>query len=208
MLAPVRLACVKPAASVRSEPGSNSQVHLRSCSRLVTSAKPLSSTVFLTSSKHIRLKRYPTPARLTAFQRKPLPRRDEFLKRDRQLSLFRTLPPDPLSSRPTNPTPKPRKDPAAHVSLPSDAIVKQRWVRDDRPKPIARSLKRISTSRQPACKARLELQFPCRAARPRGRDDRKSSAPASQQGGVRSRSPETNRSGRLKGPPSRRSTRI
>ncbi len=79
----------------------------------------------MTSSKHIRLKRYPTPARLTAFQRKPLPRRDEFLKRDRQLSLFRTLPPDPLSSRPTNPTPKPRKDPAAHVSLPSDAIVKQ-----------------------------------------------------------------------------------
>ena len=32
----VRLACVRPAASVRSEPGSNSQVVMRICARLVT----------------------------------------------------------------------------------------------------------------------------------------------------------------------------
>lgn len=34
---PVRLACVKPAASVRSEPGSNSQVGLETLNRLITS---------------------------------------------------------------------------------------------------------------------------------------------------------------------------
>ena len=33
---PVRLACVKPAASVRSEPGSNSQVGLETLNRLIT----------------------------------------------------------------------------------------------------------------------------------------------------------------------------
>ena len=33
---PVRLACVKPAASVRSEPGSNSQVGLETSNRLIT----------------------------------------------------------------------------------------------------------------------------------------------------------------------------
>src|SRR6201746_2317167 len=33
---PARLACVKPAASVRSEPGSNSQVGLETLSRLIT----------------------------------------------------------------------------------------------------------------------------------------------------------------------------
>src|SRR5258705_7953594 len=33
---PARLACVKPAASVRSEPGSNSQVGLETLNRLIT----------------------------------------------------------------------------------------------------------------------------------------------------------------------------
>src|SRR6195256_6471293 len=33
---PARLACVKPAASVRSEPGSNSQVGLETSNRLIT----------------------------------------------------------------------------------------------------------------------------------------------------------------------------
>ena len=33
---PVRLACVKPAASVRTEPGSNSQVGLETLTRLIT----------------------------------------------------------------------------------------------------------------------------------------------------------------------------
>ena len=33
---PARLACVKPAASVRSEPGSNSQVGLETTNRLIT----------------------------------------------------------------------------------------------------------------------------------------------------------------------------
>src|SRR3954452_15152328 len=36
MATPVRLACVKPAASVRSEPGSNSQVGLETSNRLIT----------------------------------------------------------------------------------------------------------------------------------------------------------------------------
>jgi hypothetical protein len=40
----------------------------------------------LTSSKHIRLKRASQPARLTTVRQRSL-KRDEFLKRDRQLSL-------------------------------------------------------------------------------------------------------------------------
>src|ERR1700753_741145 len=36
MATPRRLACVKPAASVRSEPGSNSQVGLETSNRLIT----------------------------------------------------------------------------------------------------------------------------------------------------------------------------
>ena len=52
----VRLACVKPAASVRSEPGSNSQVELRSFPDWSLSENPHESSVFLTSSKHIRSK--------------------------------------------------------------------------------------------------------------------------------------------------------
>ena len=44
---PARLACVKPAASVRSEPGSNSQVGLETSNRLITT--------FLTRSHHFLL---------------------------------------------------------------------------------------------------------------------------------------------------------
>ena len=59
-----------------------------------------------------------------------------FLKRDRQLSLYSRLKPtNPASAlantKPNDNSPK-RKDYAAHVSLPSDAIVKQQRVRDDR----------------------------------------------------------------------------
>ena len=60
----------------------------------------------------------------------PLQKRDEFLKRDRQLSLKASPPNQPLRSRKSaNPTARPRKDNAAHVSLPSDAIVKQQRIR-------------------------------------------------------------------------------
>jgi len=62
------------------------------------------------------------------------------LKRDRQLSLSRLQPTKPSlkASQPkAQPSkPKPRKDPAAHVSLPSDALVKQLGaLGDGRPEP-------------------------------------------------------------------------
>lgn len=89
----VRLACVRPAASVRSEPGSNSQVKSRIQCRLVT-------TLF---------RRVPsTPASSFSAQN------TMNLFRDRQSSLYV----HPLSEMN-------RKDPADHVSLSSDSIVKQ-----------------------------------------------------------------------------------
>src|SRR5271165_3679855 len=59
----------------------------------------------------------------------PCSRRDEFLKRDRQLSLSGHPRQSKLGKRiaPSQTKRKrPRKDNAVHVSLPSDAIVKQR----------------------------------------------------------------------------------
>ena len=86
----VRLACVKPAASVRSEPGSNSQVQLRSQSRLVTSTETSRALpLFLTSSKHIRLNAHTQPKPASRRSKAPItPNAMNFLKRDRQLSLL------------------------------------------------------------------------------------------------------------------------
>src|ERR1700739_1422552 len=61
-----RLACVKPAASVRSEPGSNSQVQLRSCPDWSLRRSPYARVAYSTSSKHIRPDLNPLD-RLTTF---------------------------------------------------------------------------------------------------------------------------------------------
>lgn len=53
---PARLACVKPAASVRSEPGSNSQVGLETLNRLITTfdeVPPLLAEANMLSAIHI-----------------------------------------------------------------------------------------------------------------------------------------------------------
>ena len=113
----VRLACVKPAASVRSEPGSNSQVVPHSAPpkgntagtsrfrcRLVTAQLPPGK--LSTSPKHTR------PA---AFQP---PGKDEFENVTARVSHDQTS--DPKAQRPT------RKDPAVHASSSSHSIVKQR----------------------------------------------------------------------------------
>src|SRR4029077_661969 len=48
---PARLACVKPAASVRSEPGSNSQVGLETLNRLITTFDEV-PPFFVSRSRH------------------------------------------------------------------------------------------------------------------------------------------------------------
>src|SRR5271165_458317 len=67
----------------------------------------------------------------------PCSRRDEFLKRDRQLSLSghpRQSKPGKLIAPSQTKRKRPRKDNAVHVSLPSDAIVKQRRLKDNQRK--------------------------------------------------------------------------
>ena len=151
--------------------------------------------VFLTSSKHIRLKSSNAPDRLTTFQRAIPQRRDEFLKRDRQLSLSQApaSEPHPAHRQTQIQTPKPRKDNAAHVSLPSDAIVKQQGQRQPAWSRSSPSRERIPLLRRSACKARPELEFHSLRQTFVRLDDRKTSDPASWQGGVSSRSPETHR---------------
>ena len=105
----VRLACVKPAASVRSEPGSNSQVVDNSKTSNPTdhSSSPTpKGRTYSTSPKHIR-------------SRPKRPKRDE----SGNVTVGKVLSPCPKARC----LPKAgRKDPAVHVSLSSDEIVKQR----------------------------------------------------------------------------------
>src|SRR5271165_6974398 len=128
----------------------------------------------------------------------PCSRRDEFLKRDRQLSLSghpRQSKPGKLIAPSQTKRKRPRKDNAVHVSLPSDAIVKQLRLKDDQRKASPLIPGRSGRPRGDP-PAKLDLNSKSSYPAPsRGRDGRKFSAPASQQGGVSSTSPETNRSG-------------
>jgi len=103
-------------------------------------------TLYLDEFQHIRREEKP---RQSASRRSGalLSKRDELSKRDRQLSL-RTpvLQPVPkLTPESQTDDLKPRKDPAAHVSLSSDAIVKQQGAEA----PTSKN----QTSRRPAAKA-------------------------------------------------------
>jgi len=73
--------------------------------------------------------------------------------------------------------PKSRKDPAAHVSLSSDAIVKQLGAEAPRTKTSSGATRRQSP---------VQARIPYDCALTQSGNDRKLSAPASQQGGVRS----------------------
>ena len=123
----VRLACVKPAASVRSEPGSNSQVVVNSKTqtRLITVADQASAR----SSRRV-------PNTSAPAQPESQPKRDE----SGNVTVGAVLSPHLKCSA----RPKPgRKDPAVHVSLSSDMIVKQR--RTARKPPRKRPAPRIRT---------------------------------------------------------------
>ena len=89
--------------------------------------------VFLTSSKHIRSQDPNQAARLTAFNPAHQPqKRDEF--RNVTVSCLFGLHHPNVATIHRNPDmTKPRKDPAAHVSLSSDAIVKQQRKRENHP---------------------------------------------------------------------------
>jgi hypothetical protein len=98
----VRLACVRPAASVRSEPGSNSQVELRfypdwSLSTLLTSSK---HCVHISRRKHDVLRKRDRQLSHTASPIKGTPARTY---RRPRLSFFRFN----CQTATTNPTPKP-----------------------------------------------------------------------------------------------------
>ena len=107
----VRLACIRPAASVRSEPGSNSQVELRTCSRPITTL-----TCLLTSSQA-----FPRAA-----PREKHSERFGLKKRRYRRSLVSALP------VPEGPA-KARKDSAAYVSLSSYSLVKEHDGKPHRP---------------------------------------------------------------------------
>jgi len=107
----VRLACVKPAASVRSEPGSNSQV-------VAQDLVPTSHNPGRTLARPSR--RVPNTSVPPSQSRK---RRDESENVTVGAVLSQRL------STPCRPSKASRKDPAVHVSLPSDEIVKQRGTR-------------------------------------------------------------------------------
>src|SRR5271165_2471091 len=112
--------------------------------------------------------------------------RDDCLwKRDRQWSRREPRQPGLKPSQ----RQAPRKDHAAHVSLSSDALVKQRGSNPAEADPIREP---CQVSRRHARKARPSPK-PTIAASSRGWEDRKPSVPTSQQGGAHPRSPETRR---------------
>jgi hypothetical protein len=106
---PVRLACVKPAASVRSEPGSNSQVGLETLNRLITT--------LLTRSHHSM------PIEIDMLSAIHIANNDgvTFSKRVPPKSFVRS---QPIESRSFLKI-ETRKDSAVHVSLSSSKLVKQ-----------------------------------------------------------------------------------
>src|SRR5208283_3257035 len=120
-------------------------------------------------------------ARLTTFPETSRPRSAMVSKRDRRSGLFSRPPPPTRSSLKAKPARQKvpgRKDHAAHVSLPSDAIVKQQWIEDLDP---------VSPTRRlggPRPRSSLELESPTQASLTRSRNVRKPSHPASQQGGA------------------------
>ena len=107
-------------------------------------------------------------------------KRDEFLKRDRQLSLRTSIPGPAPSSRPElNPTTKAPQGPRRP---------RLSFFRCDCQTARSRSPRsKNQTSRRPAAKAQPKPEFHIAALTPSG-NDRKFSRPASQQGGVRSES--------------------
>src|ERR1700679_2386677 len=113
---PARLACVKPAASVRSEPGSNSQVGLETSNRLITTFDevppyPLNAIHIANNAISIKrswcnlCKRVPPKSFVQPRHLKTL-----------SLQVIET-----------------RKDSAVHVSLSSSSLVKQPGAQDPLP---------------------------------------------------------------------------
>ncbi len=107
----VRLACVKPAASVRSEPGSNSQVVARDSNP--TSHNPGQTKV--------------RPSRRVPNTSVSRPTKNDQRDESENVTVGAVL--SQRLSTPCQPLKASRKDPAVHVSLSSDAIVKQRGTR-------------------------------------------------------------------------------
>jgi hypothetical protein len=100
----VRLACVKPAASVRSEPGSNSQVQLRSQSRQVTKRpNPKWPGLLIDEFQTHPLQKNPKQKPASPAFRRPALSQSAMnrLKRDRRWSLQRS----PARQRSSQPTP-------------------------------------------------------------------------------------------------------
>src|ERR1700760_406017 len=102
---PARLACVKPAASVRSEPGSNSQVGLETSNRLITT--------FLTRSHHFLLAE---ANKLSAIH---IADNDGVTFKTCTAEVFRPVPNDENRSFQLS---EARKDSAVHVSLSSSSL--------------------------------------------------------------------------------------
>ncbi len=112
----VRLACVKPAASVRSEPGSNSQVEGSASFQRFDRDWSLTISVLSRAAKNLLTSPKHTGPRSASRRRRP-----DGLDPNVTVKVL-SQPRNP--SRRTNR--KTRKDPAVHVSFSSDAIVKQR----------------------------------------------------------------------------------
>jgi hypothetical protein len=165
------------------------------------------SAVFLTSSKHIRLMLiHPRPPH--GVPKRHTPDAMNFLKRDRQLS---------LSSRPyrqtrnqLTPTPnlttKPQTQGLRRPRLSSFRCNCQTATRQGQSTEADRHTRKLMpSSRRPACKARLELQFlTSRASRLRRPKILRPRLSAGRSTLEKSRNPPPRR---LKGPPSRRRTR-
>src|ERR1700742_4224920 len=103
---PARLACVKPAASVRSEPGSNSQVGLETLNRLITTFDEVPP--YLSPAIHIADDDGVTFFKTCTAEVFRPASKDE----NRSFQVFET-----------------RKDSAVHVSLSSSSLVKQPGIR-------------------------------------------------------------------------------
>src|SRR6185437_7478389 len=118
---PARLACVKPAASVRSEPGSNSQVGLETLNRLITTfdeVPPFIETRFTSPLDH-GVTLFKT---CTAEVFRPVSNEES-----RSFLIFET-----------------RKDSAVHVSLSSSSPVKQPGTRRSPPSPKGKGISKDS----------------------------------------------------------------
>src|SRR3954452_9047496 len=108
MATPARLACVKPAASVRSEPGSNSQVGLETSNRLITTFDEV-PPFFAGRSRQAACDSHRGQRWCNLCKR--VPPKSFVRPRNKKTEVFKY--------------PRPRKDSAVHVSLSSSSLVKQ-----------------------------------------------------------------------------------